>query len=79
MCCCLLAAERRLGKADFVAMNHQPTEDSLMVSVLPVSQLEDIYDRVVHDEIMVRGETSSKDFAVGMIPPIARCQPPQYA
>lgn len=48
-------------------MNHQQTEDGLMVPVLPVQQLEDIYDRVVKDEILVRGESSSKDFAVGSL------------
>jgi hypothetical protein len=39
-------AERRLTKADFVSMNHAPSsEEGGMLPVLPVQQLEEIYDR----------------------------------
>jgi len=39
-------AERRLSKADFVTMNHSASgEEGGMVPVLPVQQLEEIYDR----------------------------------
>lgn len=39
-------AERRLTKADFVSMNHaSSSEEGGMVPVLPVQQLEEIYDR----------------------------------
>eukprot|EP00879_Flechtneria_rotunda_P005150 GHRR01005432.1.p1 GENE.GHRR01005432.1~~GHRR01005432.1.p1 ORF type:complete len:1373 (+),score=543.66 GHRR01005432.1:373-4491(+) len=59
------SAERRLGKADFVAMNHLQTEEGGMQPVLPVQQLEEIYERVVKDEIIVHGEPSgSKDNAL---------------
>lgn len=43
-------AERRLSKSDFVAMNHSSAsaeEGGMMVPVLPVQQLEEIYDRCV--------------------------------
>ncbi len=65
MLCDVAPAERRLSKADFVAMNHQQTEDGGMTPVLPVTQLEEIFDRVVRDEILVYGE-NNKDFAVGL-------------
>lgn len=45
-------AERRLGRADFVSMNYQQTEES-MEPVLPVGELEGIYDRIVNQEIML--------------------------
>lgn len=39
-------AERRLTKADFVSMNHTTSsEEGGMLPVLPVQQLEEIYDR----------------------------------
>lgn len=39
-------AERRLTKSDFVAMNHNTSsEEGGMLPVLPVQQLEEIYDR----------------------------------
>ncbi|WIA39187.1 hypothetical protein OEZ86_005312 [Tetradesmus obliquus] len=56
-------AERRLAKADFVAMNQQQGEEGGMSPVLPAGQLEEIFDRVVRDEILVRGEAANKDFA----------------
>ncbi|KAF6256772.1 hypothetical protein COO60DRAFT_1627056 [Scenedesmus sp. NREL 46B-D3] len=56
-------AERRLAKADFVAMNQQQGEEGGMGPVLPMGQLEEIFDRVVRDEILVRGEASNNDFA----------------
>lgn len=46
-------------------MNHQQTEEGLMVPVLPIAQLEEIYDRVVRDEILVKGESSSRELSVG--------------
>lgn len=57
-------AERRLAKADFVAMNQQQGEEGGMSPVLPAGQLEEIFDRVVRDEILVRGEAANRDFAV---------------
>jgi hypothetical protein len=48
-------AERRLGKPDFVVMNYQQTEEG-MVPVLPAADVEAIYDRIVAQEIVVRGE-----------------------
>jgi hypothetical protein len=52
LCVCLPAdahnplAERRLTKADFVTMNHTSScEEGSMLPVLPVQQLEEIYDR----------------------------------
>ncbi|WIA18888.1 hypothetical protein OEZ85_003561 [Tetradesmus obliquus] len=56
-------AERRLAKADFVAMNQQQGEEGGMSPVLPAGQLEEIFDRVVRDEILVRGEAANRDFA----------------
>lgn len=50
-------AERRLGRADFVVMNHQQTDDG-MQPVLPANELEAIYDRIVASEIIVRGEST---------------------
>jgi hypothetical protein len=39
-------AERRLTKADFVSMNHTTSsEEGAMLPVLPVQQLEEIYER----------------------------------
>lgn len=45
-------------------MTHQQTEDGILQPVLPVSQLEEIFDRIVRDEIIVSGESTNKDFAV---------------
>jgi hypothetical protein len=64
--CFDLPAERRLAKADFVAMNQQQGEEGGVSPVLPVGQLEEIFDRVVRDEILVRGEAAKKDFAVSI-------------
>eukprot|EP00775_Hariotina_reticulata_P004220 gene4220-4469_t len=52
-------AERRLAKADFVSMNQQQHEEGGMYPVLPVHKLEEIYERVVREEIVVRGEVLS--------------------
>lgn len=52
-------AERRLAKADFVSMNHQQHDEGGMHPVLPVHKLEEIYERVVREEIVVRGEVLS--------------------
>jgi hypothetical protein len=45
-------------------MNQQQGEEGGISPVLPVGQLEEIFDRVVRDEILVRGEAANKDFAV---------------
>ncbi|KAF8064597.1 BIG3 [Scenedesmus sp. PABB004] len=57
-------AERRISKADFVAMNSAAGGDGGGgAPALPAGQLEEIFDRIVRDEILVRGETPNRDLA----------------
>lgn len=44
-------AEKRLTKQDFVSMNMRPNSEGTYVEVLPVAELESMFDRIAADEI----------------------------